>query len=223
MGRFVCFLPVWLASGTLVGCANIPPEEITPTQMMEATVGSSGKLLAQYLAPRYRGYAKPVHVAGRDTVYVRHTGRDFGMPPGTEVRALTPGMVVALLGNAARPASLATIVADNDRHWVYGHIFPETRLGQMVGRGQVIGKIVDPLGAFPPHVHITTITVSFPTRNSEVNDAIGWGRAYGKTPQQAEANALRYTDDPLEAYACSLGEPCWLIRVSKWWSAHVGR
>ena len=72
------------------------------------------------------------------------------------------------------------------------------------------------------HLHVTAITVPFPTRDAEVNRAIGWGRAYGRTAEEAEANALRFTDDPLEAYGCSLQGSCWLARIARWWAANVG-
>jgi murein DD-endopeptidase MepM/ murein hydrolase activator NlpD len=196
-------LPAVAATATESACS------VTPEQMMQAAIGSGGRLLAQYLASSYMGYSKAVHVDRRGSVYVRHTGRDFGKPAGSEVRALTSGRVVALLGKASEPTSLATVVADGGgRYWVYGHMSPRLRVGQVVNRGQVVGTIANPRGAFSPHVHITTFTVRFPSGESAVRQAMGWGRAYGKTQAEAVANAQRYTEDPLLAYAKSLGKAC---------------
>lgn len=212
-----------LVALALSGCASAPPREVTQAELMRAALGPGAEPGPQYLDQRYRGYARPTRAAGRGMVYARHTGRDFRAPPGTEARALAPGTVAALLGSPRIPASRAVVVAGEDGvYWVYGHLSPEVRPGQAVERGQTVGRVADPEGAFRPHLHVTAITVPFPTRDAEVNRAIGWGRAYGQTAEEAEANALRFTDDPLEAYGCSLQGSCWLARIARWWAANVG-
>jgi murein DD-endopeptidase MepM/ murein hydrolase activator NlpD len=176
----------------------------------EAAVGKGFRLLAQYLERRYQGYSSPVNINGRGRVYVRHTGRDFGKPIGTPVRAVAPGRVVRNWpGRPGQPASKTTFVHGADGvHWVYAHILPALQPDQEVRRGQIVGHIANPLGAFLPHVHVGALKVPYRNPDPAVNHAINAGRAFGHTAAEAQANALRYTHDPLLAFAHSLGRGC---------------
>jgi murein DD-endopeptidase MepM/ murein hydrolase activator NlpD len=183
---------------------------ISAMDLGEAAVGRGFRLLAQYLERRYPGYYSPVDIEGRGRVYVRHTGRDFGKPIGMPVRAVAPGRLIRNWpGRAGQPASKTTfVVGAGGVHWVYSHILPAVHVGQDVHRGQLVGYIANPFGASPPHVHVGALKVAYPPGNSAVDRAISAGRAFGRTPAEAQANALRYTNDPLLAFARSLGRPC---------------
>lgn len=178
---------------------------ISASQMGLAALGPGFGIGPGYLDRSYHGYSSPVRADGRGSVYIRHTGRDFRKPAGSPVHALTGGVVTRIIGIRSQPISLCVMIADGRGHyWAYGHMVPAVREGQRIARGQVIGRIANPRGAFKPHVHISAMSVPYPTRSKAVNDAIGWGRAYGRTGGQAQANATRFTDDPLLVYARSL-------------------
>ncbi|MEK0083998.1 M23 family metallopeptidase [Benzoatithermus flavus] len=178
-------------------------------QMGMRAVGAGFRLGAQYMDPHYRGYRKPVRQEGYGTVYIQHTGRDFIKSIGTPVRAVAPGRVAYnTRGTPGQPASKFTFIRGSGVTWAYGHILPAVRVGQSIRPGQLIGYIANPRGMFPPHVHIGAITLPYPTRNRAVNAAMNAGRAFGRTPGQAAANARRYTMDPLRAFARAEGRRC---------------
>jgi murein DD-endopeptidase MepM/ murein hydrolase activator NlpD len=183
---------------------------ISLQQMGQVAVGGGFRPLAQYLERNYPGYKKPVYQAGYGRVFVRHTGRDFGKPVGTPVRAVAAGRVVwNTRGQGGKPASRFVFIKGNTGvSWLYGHIRTAVRVGQVVRRGQVIGFIDNPRGQFSPHVHITVSKVDLPTRNKSITNAMNAGRAFGRTPGQAQANALRFTVDPLSAFARASGKRC---------------
>jgi murein DD-endopeptidase MepM/ murein hydrolase activator NlpD len=169
---------------------------------MEALIGPGGRPLAQYLDDDYMGYDHAVAVIGRGKTFVRHTGRDFWKAPGTPVRALTSGRVTGLMNLQSPVYWHAAIVHDGGgTWWAYGHLNLKVRVGEVINRGEIVGTIADPKGAFTPHVHVSALRVPYPTHAEAINDAIGWGRSYGRTAAEAKANALRYTDDPLDAFA----------------------
>jgi murein DD-endopeptidase MepM/ murein hydrolase activator NlpD len=182
---------------------------VTAAQMMAAVLGTGGKLLRQYVDPLYSGYSRPVYVSGYGTVYVRHTGRDFGKPIGAVCRALAPGRVTGIMNPNSPPRWQAAVVYDGgDTYWIYGHLNLAVRVGQVINRGQIVGKIADPAGQFPPHIHVGAYKVAMPTTNKATKAAVSWGRAYGKTAAQAQSNATLYSYDPLLAYARTLGKAC---------------
>lgn len=173
---------------------------------MAREVGTGAEIGAGYLSPSYVGYDARVEIPGRGSTYVRHTGRDFRMGIGGRVHALVAGHVTAILGRHAPAKDQAVVIDDGDGiHWIYGHIRIGLQVGQVVGRGQVVGTIADPQGEFRPHAHIGAYKVPLPNDDAAFRANMGWGRAYGDTEAEAEANALRYTIDPLEAYAAARG------------------
>ncbi len=167
--------------------------------MFRDAVGSSTSMSVGYLAPNYMGYSKPS--GGK---YIRHTGLDLPKGVGSPVRALAPGKVVSVI--TKNPLDAAVIVKENgaSRYWVYGHVQGKVRRNQNVGKGTVVGSIINPRGKFRPHVHVSVLTTPFPVRGSLRNN-LGWGRTKGGSPKEAEETALRYTMQPLEAYARANG------------------
>ena len=167
--------------------------------MFRDAVGSSTSMSVGYLAPNYMGYSKPS--GGK---YIRHTGLDLPKGVGRPVRALAPGKVVSVI--TKNPLDAAVIVKENgaSRYWVYGHVQGKVRRNQNVGKGTVVGSIINPRGKFRPHVHVSVLTTPFPIRGS-LRNKLGWGRTKGKSQKEAEGTALRYTMQPLEAYARANG------------------
>ena len=167
--------------------------------MFRDAVGSGASLNVGYLAPNYMGYSKPS--GGK---YIRHTGLDLPRGVGTPVRALAPGKVVSVI--TKNPLDAAVIVKENgaDRYWAYGHVQAKVGRNQNVGKGTVLGGIINPRGRFRPHLHVSVLTTPFPVGGS-LKNKLGWGRTKGGSPKEAEGTALRYTMQPLEAYARANG------------------
>ncbi|MEK0083997.1 M23 family metallopeptidase [Benzoatithermus flavus] len=203
-----------LGLGTLGALGSLPTEaeaacSVTANRMMQAVIGPGGKLLRQYCDPLYRGYSKPVDDPVYGHVYVRHTGRDFSKAPGSPVRAVAAGRVTGIMNPHSPPRWQAAVVYDGgSTWWIYGHLNLAVRVGQVINRGQIVGTIADPGGLWSPHVHVGAYKIPMPTRTESVQRTLSWGRAYGRTGAEAQASALRYTVDPLVAFARTLGEAC---------------
>jgi hypothetical protein len=138
--------------------------------------------------------------------YMAHLGTDFPAPVSTPVKAITDGIVVAVLGNPDTDIlNAAIIVKDpNGIYWAYGHLNGNVRQGDTITRGMVMGTIANPKGVFSAHTHISALKIPVPNSSAAVNDAMGWGRAYGDSQAEADANADRYAYDPVLAYQSGL-------------------
>lgn len=98
---------------------------------------------------------------GGATTYDSHNGTDFAVPPGTDVVAAAPGVVLRVSSEYHRGGR--KILVDHGRGLVttYNHLArPLVRPGERVGRGQRIALSgysgLDALAGFPwapPHVH----------------------------------------------------------------------
>lgn len=197
------------AASMLPGEADAAECAVTAEMMRDAVVGPKGEVGATYCSPTYGGYKEKVYSEIHGMAFVRHTGRDFRSPIGTPVHALASGRVTAVLARTQIPRERAVIVHDGgSTWWIYGHIAQAVAVGQVINRGQVVGHIGDPMGAFKPHVHVGAYKVPLPNRDAAFRAAMGWGRAYGHTVAEVEANVKRYTYDPLLAFARTRGSAC---------------
>lgn len=98
---------------------------------------------------------------GGESTYDSHNGTDFAIPPGTDVLAAAPGLVLRVSSEFHRGGR--KIVLDHGRGLVttYNHLArPLVRPGQQVKRGERIALSgysgLDALAGFPwtpPHVH----------------------------------------------------------------------
>ncbi|MFO1242927.1 MAG: peptidoglycan DD-metalloendopeptidase family protein [Rickettsiales bacterium] len=158
---------------------------------------------------RYPAYAHAEQTP-RGNLYMRHLGQDISAPIGTQVHALTGGVVQAVLGNPSVDIlNTAIIVRGNDGiYWAYGHLNSAVRVGQTITKGTLMGSVADPKGVFSSHVHISALKIPMPSSNAAVNSAVGWGRAYGRTGAEADANADRYAYDPVDAYMRANCQAC---------------
>jgi hypothetical protein len=98
----------------------------------------------------------------RDCRRTEHEGIDFAIPPGTPVRAIMDGEVVAILTDFLnRTVLVRHPEIRNDKaailYTLYSHIQPENGLSGPVSKGQSIGKTgaSKPVNA-PIHLHLTT-------------------------------------------------------------------
>lgn len=158
---------------------------------------------------RYPAYSHAEQTP-RGYLFMRHLGQDISAPIGTKVHALTSGVVQAVLGNPSGDIlNAAIIVRGSDGiYWAYGHLNSAVQTGQQISKGTLMGTIADPKGVFSSHVHISALKIAMPSASAAVNNAVGWGRAYGKTGAEADANADRYAYDPIDAYMRTNCQAC---------------
>lgn len=83
-----------------------------------------------------------------------HTGQDYPVPTGTEVRAVMPGIVIDDIGGNKDYGIYVQIDHQNGYQTIYGHLSSKSvALGQPVNKGDVIGKSGDTGNVTGPHLH----------------------------------------------------------------------
>ena len=131
-----------------------------------------------------------------------HAGIDIDAPGGTAVRALADGIVVR--ADSALDAqgfdSAVVVYGDDGHYWLYGHVdeTPATSglVGGRVEAGDRIGTVRDDPN---DHLHLGVLEV---IPNGYAYQTVG---GYGHF--RTLAGALRYTDNPLQAYHDYLSDP----------------
>ena len=105
-----------------------------------------------FAAPVTSGFGWRVHpVTGQ---YKFHTGVDIGYSQGDDVRAVMPGKVVYCYWWGGYGNCVILAHANGD-HTLYGHLSRiDVGYGQLVGRGQSLGKVGATGMATGPHLHL---------------------------------------------------------------------
>ena len=176
---------------------------MTGRQLMFNLLGLSAKPGHGYLSRNY-GPARD------GNLFIRHTGFDIIADIGDPVRAVAPGKVYRITGSPRHPLAQAIFVeSPRGTTWIYGHLNERVRVGSEVDVGDVIGKISDPRGLWNTvHLHFGTYRRRFPFDNDvpdEDRQRLGWGRARGRTVEEAEKLAEKYVRNPVLSYALVTG------------------
>jgi murein DD-endopeptidase MepM/ murein hydrolase activator NlpD len=83
-----------------------------------------------------------------------HTGQDYPVPAGTDVRAVMPGIVIDDIGGNKDFGIYVQIDHQNGYQTIYGHLSSKAvSIGQPVNKGDVIGKSGDTGNVTGPHLH----------------------------------------------------------------------
>lgn len=83
-----------------------------------------------------------------------HTGQDYPVPAGTDVRAVMPGIVIDDIGGNKDFGIYVQIDHQNGFQTIYGHLSSKSvSVGQPVNKGDVIGKSGDTGNVTGPHLH----------------------------------------------------------------------
>lgn len=189
-------------AGTFVEPAPCPGATAVLARVI---AGPDAILGTPYMHPSYLGGTpQRVKDAYRDGLYyITHLGQDVRAPVGTTVRAHVRG-TIGIVNEATQ-----TVVLDTGWYsWVFNHVEHIVAMrGQRVVPGTPLGEVMDPRGAYRnPHVQITASAVRWPIPGTSpgVQRAISGGRAYGATLEESRAKAMRYSDEPGDAYAREL-------------------
>jgi murein DD-endopeptidase MepM/ murein hydrolase activator NlpD len=106
-----------------------------------------------------------------------HTGLDFAAPSGTPIRAVAAGQVLST-GYDGRYGNKTVIrLGDGTELWFCHQSRIGVRVGEFVGRGQVIGAIGSTGNVTGPHLHLEVHP-----GGGEAVDPLHWLRAQGLRP-----------------------------------------
>jgi len=119
-----------------------------------------------------------------------HDGLDIAVPTGSGVAALTDGEVV-FAGDAGADGIRVGIRTDTGKTYYYGHLAEtNVKVGQRVGRGQVVARSGNTGRSTGPHVHFELNRDNDPTGESPVNFLERWtgGKVKGSFVGQGGGN-----------------------------------
>jgi murein DD-endopeptidase MepM/ murein hydrolase activator NlpD len=127
---------------------------ISPESVPEARSGVLAWPLYGYRISQTYG---PTSITGFiNDVYKFHNGIDIAAPEGTPVKAADDGVVVGIGSSDYAYGKWVAIKHYNGLTTLYGHFsYIEVNTGQMIKRGDIIGRVGETGFATGPHLHFT--------------------------------------------------------------------
>jgi murein DD-endopeptidase MepM/ murein hydrolase activator NlpD len=106
-----------------------------------------------------------------------HTGLDFAAPSGTRIRSVAAGRIVSTGYDGRYGNKTVLRLVDGTELWFCHQSQIDVRVGERVGRGQVIGAIGSTGNVTGPHLHLEVRP-----GGQEPVDPLHWLRAHGLRP-----------------------------------------